>query len=65
MIALHGGSLTALALSQERLPEGTQTNFRSLLTDDYLRVEGSNGSIFALGDASSIAQVTIPCQRQG
>ena len=42
---------------QERLPEGTQTNFRSILTDGYLRAEGSNGSIFAVGDASSIAQV--------
>ncbi|KAK9866248.1 hypothetical protein WJX84_006230 [Apatococcus fuscideae] len=41
---------------QERLPEGTQTNFRSILTDGYLRAEGSNGSIFAVGDASSIAQ---------
>ena len=46
---------------QERLPQGTQTNFRSILTDGLLRVEGSNGSIFAIGDASSIAQAG-PCR---
>ena len=32
-----------------------QDHFRSLVTDDYLRVVGSHGSIWALGDASTIA----------
>ncbi|KAK9836804.1 hypothetical protein WJX74_008426 [Apatococcus lobatus] len=40
---------------QERLPE-TQRHFRSILTDDYLQVLGSNGSIFAIGDAATIDQ---------
>lgn len=30
-----------------------QNHFRSVLTDDYLRVLGSNGSIFAFGDSST------------
>lgn len=29
---------------------------RSILTDDFLRVKGSNGSIWALGDAATIDQ---------
>lgn len=29
---------------------------RSVLTDDYLRVKGSDGSIFAIGDSSTIFQ---------
>lgn len=32
---------------QEKLPE--QANFRSLVTDGFLRVKGSRGRIFALG----------------
>ncbi|MEW5317674.1 MAG: hypothetical protein WDW38_008956 [Sanguina aurantia] len=39
---------------QERLPG--QGHFRSILTDDALRVKGSDGSIFAIGDASTIDQ---------
>eukprot|EP00877_Chromochloris_zofingiensis_P004510 jgi/Chrzof1/1405/Cz10g06180.t1 len=39
---------------QEVLPG--QTHFRSILTDDYLRVKGSDGSIWAFGDASTIDQ---------
>jgi NADH:ubiquinone reductase (non-electrogenic) len=32
-----------------------QTHFRALLTDEYLRVLGSNNSIWAIGDAATIA----------
>lgn len=39
---------------QASLPD--QTHFRSLVTDDQLSVLGSEGSIWALGDASTIAQ---------
>lgn len=45
---------------QRLLPEGTQTNWRSIVTDTHLQVKGSQGSIFALGDASTIEQVR-PC----
>lgn len=38
---------------QDSMPE--QNHFRSLLTDDKLRVLGSNGSMWAIGDASTIA----------
>ncbi|KIY96076.1 NADH dehydrogenase, extrinsic [Monoraphidium neglectum] len=39
---------------QEVLPG--QTHFRSLLTDEFLRVKGSDGSIWAFGDAATIDQ---------
>ena len=32
-----------------KLPAGTQTHFRSAVTNGYLEVDGSDGSIFALG----------------
>ncbi|CAL5221824.1 g4081 [Coccomyxa viridis] len=41
---------------QERLPEGTQTHFRSIVTDQHCRVLGSEGSIYAIGDAATIQQ---------
>ncbi|KAK9863618.1 hypothetical protein WJX84_002828 [Apatococcus fuscideae] len=41
---------------QQRMPEGTQRHFRSILTDEHLRVLGSNGSIYAIGDAATIDQ---------
>jgi len=41
---------------QVALPEGSQTNFRAINTDQYLRVKGSNGSIFAIGDSATIEQ---------
>lgn len=42
---------------QDKLPEGTQTHFRSIVTDEYLRVRGApKNSMFALGDASTIEQ---------
>ncbi|KAK9830323.1 hypothetical protein WJX72_011009 [[Myrmecia] bisecta] len=41
---------------QAKLPEGTQTHFRSIVTDEYLCVKGSNGTIYALGDAATIEQ---------
>ena len=37
---------------QEKLPN--QTHFRALLTDDCLRVLGTNGSMWAIGDASTV-----------
>uniref|UniRef100_A0A383VLR6 NADH:ubiquinone reductase (non-electrogenic) n=1 Tax=Tetradesmus obliquus TaxID=3088 RepID=A0A383VLR6_TETOB len=39
---------------QQQFPE--QTHFRSALTDEFLRVKGSDGSIWAFGDASTIEQ---------
>lgn len=39
---------------QEKLPG--QSHFRSILTDDCLRVKGSDGSIWALGDSATIDQ---------
>lgn len=36
-----------------------QNHFRSAVTDEFLRVKGSNGSIFALGDAATIEQNTV------
>lgn len=39
---------------QEVLPG--QTHFRSLLTDEFLRVKGSDGSIWAFGDAATVDQ---------
>ncbi|CAL8468285.1 g7825 [Coccomyxa elongata] len=41
---------------QGKLPEGSQTHFRSIVTDQYLRVLGSEGSIYAIGDAATIQQ---------
>ena len=42
---------------QAALPEGAQTHFRSIVTDEYLRVRGApDGSMFALGDAATIEQ---------
>ncbi|EIE19302.1 nucleotide-binding domain-containing protein [Coccomyxa subellipsoidea C-169] len=46
---------------QERLPEGSQTHFRSIVTDQYLRVLGSGGSIYAIGDAATIQQACTHC----
>lgn len=43
------------------LPKGSQTHFRSIITDDHLRVKGSNGSIYAIGDAATIEQVLFLC----
>ena len=44
------------------LPKEEQTNFRAVVTDSMLRVKGSQGSIFALGDASTIdnPKVSVP-----
>jgi NADH:ubiquinone reductase (non-electrogenic) len=42
---------------QAALPEGAQTHFRSIVTDEYLRVHGApDGTMFALGDAATIEQ---------
>lgn len=37
---------------------GAQEHWRSLMTDPYLCVKGSHGTIFALGDAATIEQVS-------
>ena len=50
-------------LPQAKLPEGSQTHFRSIVTDPYLRVNGSNGSIYAFGDAATIEQVCTKASR--
>eukprot|EP01024_Parvocaulis_polyphysoides_P073525 TRINITY_DN9468_c1_g1_i5.p1 TRINITY_DN9468_c1_g1~~TRINITY_DN9468_c1_g1_i5.p1 ORF type:complete len:604 (+),score=96.75 TRINITY_DN9468_c1_g1_i5:111-1922(+) len=39
---------------QQQIPG--QDHFRSIITDRYLRVKGSNGSMWAIGDAATIAQ---------
>ena len=44
---------------QAALPEGAQTHFRSIVTNDFLQVKGSGGSIFAIGDAATIEQVQM------
>lgn len=41
---------------QERLPQGSQTHFRSIITDEFLRVKGSDDTIYAIGDAATIEQ---------
>ena len=42
---------------QEVLPQSTQTHFRSIVTDEYLRVRGAPpNTMFALGDAATIEQ---------
>lgn len=38
------------------LPEGSQDNIRSLKVDKYLRVLGSNGTIFAVGDCATVVR---------
>jgi NADH:ubiquinone reductase (non-electrogenic) len=38
----------------DSLPSGAQENRRSLATDKNLRVKGSNGTIFAIGDCATI-----------
>lgn len=47
------------ACVQGKLPPGIQTHFRSIITDGFLRVKGSNGTIYAIGDAATIEQVLI------
>ncbi len=42
------------------LPRGSQTNSRALVVDDRLRVKGSQGTIYALGDCATIeADLTV------
>ncbi|KAL3151414.1 tubulin alpha 1 [Trebouxia sp. C0009 RCD-2024] len=41
---------------QQQMPEGTQTHNRSIVTDEYLCVKGSKGTIYALGDAATVEQ---------
>jgi len=44
---------------QDRLPEGSQAHFRSIVTDQHCRVLGSDGTIYAIGDAATIQQVYL------
>lgn len=39
---------------------GAQEHWRSLKTDRFLQVQGTNGSILALGDAATVSQVCSP-----
>ena len=48
--------IQSLLTAQEKLG-GTQTHFRSIVTDEYLRVIGTDGTVFSMGDAATIAQV--------
>ena len=50
--------LSCLLTVQEKLG-GTQTHFRSIVMDDYLRVIGTDGTVFSMGDAATIAQVLL------
>ncbi|EFN51687.1 hypothetical protein CHLNCDRAFT_59165 [Chlorella variabilis] len=43
-------------ISYDYLVLGVGTHFRSAVTDEWLRVKGSNGTMFALGDAATIEQ---------
>ncbi|KAI3439031.1 hypothetical protein D9Q98_001441 [Chlorella vulgaris] len=51
-VAMH----PVVKILSQKLPDGTQTHFRSAITDDWLRVKGSDGTMFALGDAATIEQ---------
>lgn len=41
-----------VALLKQRLPADVQTSRRGLLVDEHLRVRGSRGTIYCLGDAA-------------
>lgn len=41
-----------MALLKDRLPADVQTSRRGLLVDEHLRVRGSRGTIYCLGDAA-------------
>lgn len=36
---------------------GEQEHWRALKTDKYLRVHGTDGAVYALGDAATVSQV--------
>jgi len=40
----------------ESLPHGKQEHWRALKTDKFLRVNDTNGTVYALGDASTVSQ---------
>jgi NADH dehydrogenase FAD-containing subunit len=46
------------------LPEDSQPNRRSLLADKALRVKGSDGSIFAIGDCVTLEPKSFPATAQ-
>ena len=41
------------------IPAGEQEHWRALKTDKFLRVAGTDGSVFALGDAATVSQVSL------
>ena len=41
-----------MSLLKERLPADIQNSRRGLLVDEHLRVRGSQGTIYCLGDAA-------------
>eukprot|EP00775_Hariotina_reticulata_P009271 gene9271-9436_t len=49
-----GIAMNPLVKQLQKLFPDSQTHFRCVLTDDFLQVKGSDGSIYALGDASTI-----------
>ncbi|WIA41047.1 hypothetical protein OEZ86_004683 [Tetradesmus obliquus] len=51
-----GIAMSPLAQQLKELFPEEQTHARSVLTDDFMRVLGSNNSIWAFGDAATIAQ---------
>ena len=55
---LEANANTDAAQLSDALPTGTQGHFRSILTDEYLRVIGSEGTIYAMGDGATIYQVS-------
>ena len=55
---LEANANTDAAQLSDALPAGTQGHFRSILTDEYLRVIGSEGTIYAMGDGATIYQVS-------
>ncbi|KAL6756599.1 type-II calcium-dependent NADH dehydrogenase [Haematococcus lacustris] len=50
-----GVAMNPLVKQLQQKLEG-QSHFRSIMTDEYLRVNGSGGSIWAIGDAATIDQ---------
>ena len=40
-----------------KLPEGSQENWKALRVDNYMRVKGTRGTVYAIGDAATVTQV--------
>ena len=50
-----------VALLKSKLPEEVQTSRRGLLVDDHLRVLGTQGTVFCLGDAAVTGATPQAC----